>query len=124
MKLLALATPLLALGLVLLLQRMEAWCGRVPRAAGDRRVRASVSRTAPPMRSTMPATSAPSSAATAEGEALEPLLRDPPSPPGYVDPLEGSPTLEDLMEDQARAERSTKAVPGTDADRPQTSDLH
>lgn len=72
----------------------------------------------------MSATTAPSSVATAEGKAVEPLLRDPPSPPGYVDPLEGSPTLEGVMEDQARAEGSTKDVPGTNTGRPQTSDLH
>ena len=70
----------------------------------------------------MSATTAPSSVATAEGEAVEPLLRDPPSPPGYVDPLEGSPTLDGVMEHQA--ERSTKDVPGTNTGRPQTSDLH
>ena len=30
--------------------------------------------------------------AAAEAERIS-LLRDPPAPPGYVDPLEGSPTL-------------------------------
>lgn len=37
------------------------------------------------------------------GEVREPLLRDPPAPPGYVDPLEDDPLLSDLT-DAAREE--------------------
>ena len=108
MKLLALATPLLVLGLVLLLQRMEAWCARVPGAASDRAHRPPGGRTPPTIaRSTMSTTTAPSPAATVEGEVAEPLLRDPPAPPGYVDPLEGNAALEDLVVTTARAEGST-----------------
>ncbi len=32
------------------------------------------------------------------GDAREPLLRDPPPPPGYVDPLEEDPLLSDLTD--------------------------
>lgn len=105
MKLIALATPLLVLGLVLLLQRMEAWCVRAPRAA-DSRLRSPGGRTPHPTRSSMSTTTAPSPAATAE-EAAAPLLRDPPSPPGYVDPLEGNATLEDIVDSTPRTAGSS-----------------
>ena len=98
MKLLALAAPLLVLGLVLLLQRMEAWCTRAPTAAGRIHRPAPGGRTpATTTRSTMRNPAAPSPAATVDEEVAEPLLRDPPAPPGYVDPLSGSSMLEHLV---------------------------
>ena len=42
----------------------------------------------------VPAPPAPPS--THDDHAVQPLLRDPPPPPGWVDPLQGSADLEDL----------------------------
>lgn len=80
MKAVALLTPLLALGLLLVLQRLEAWAEQpVPHI---RR---------PPRRS--PVTTTPSTRPS-DDTPQTPLLRDPPPPPGYVEPLAGS-TAED-----------------------------
>ena len=100
MKALALALPLLVLAPLLLLQRMEAWCTRPSRAI----------RRGPP--SAVPAPHAPNPATTRitmarqtitatsppAADAPEPLLRDPPPPPGYVDPLEEDPLLSELVD--------------------------
>lgn len=113
MKLLALATPLLVLGLILLLQRMEAWCAPVPRAAGDRPVRPRDGPTPSTRRSAMPTSTSASTATTTELDVAEPLLRDPPTPPGDVDPVEDGATLEDLVE--ATREGRSSGVPSTHA---------
>lgn len=54
-------------------------------------------------RQTATASPAPSADAANAADAAEPLLRDPPPPPGYVDPLEEDPLLSDLMEDGGEA---------------------
>jgi hypothetical protein len=108
MKALALALPLFVLATLLLLQRMEDWCARPSRAT--RRgppppVLIPPAPAPPSARTTMArqtATASPAPAADA-ADAAEPLLRDPPPPPGYVDPLEEDPLLSDLMEDGGEA---------------------
>lgn len=98
MKLLSLGTPVLVLGLVLLLQRMEAWSAGVSTAAG-RSQRHRDGRTSPTTTGRTMSTPAAPSSSTAMGEdAAEPLPRDPPAPPGCGDPLEGNATLEHLVE--------------------------
>jgi hypothetical protein len=45
------------------------------------------------------------------GDALPaPIPRDPPSPPGYVDPLEGSATLDEVPEDADDADPPPRAA--------------
>lgn len=115
MKLLSLGTPVLVLGLVLLLQRMEAWSAGVSTAAG-RSQRHRDGRTSPTTTGRTMSTPAAPSSSTAMGEdAAEPLPRDPPAPPGYVDPLEGNATLEHLVEALAGQER-TPALRSADGD--------
>ena len=81
MKAAALLTPFLVLGLLHVLQRLEVWTGssggaRHPRKKEPRMTQQHDGQTEP------------------HGEA--PLLRDPPPPPGYVEPLAGS-SAEDAL---------------------------
>ena len=41
------------------------------------------------------------------------LLRDPPAPPGYVDPLAESPSLEAIRGPEPEGSMATSDVPGT-----------
>lgn len=78
MRAAALLTPFLVLGLLVVMPRLEVWAHRP--AAPVRRPRPKV----PPAMSSTPSPRAdPDSPET-------PLLRDPPPPPGWVEPLEGS----------------------------------
>ncbi len=87
MRAIALVTPLLVLGLLPVLGRMEAWSAQErPRP---------LPRT--PRRRTTDRTRMTDTTTPGEPEPdLGPLPRDPPPPPGYRDPLEGSPVLDDL----------------------------
>ncbi|WP_377642523.1 hypothetical protein [Oryzobacter terrae] len=94
MRAVALVTPLLVLGLLPVLGRMEAW------SVGERtRPRARTPRPRTTVRTRMTATTPPADPELVPG----PLPRDPPPPPGYRDPLEDSPVLEDLV-DPSRGE--------------------
>lgn len=76
MRAAALLTPLLALGLLAVMARLEVWA-QTPTAAP-----------APPQRRNRVMTAPPTDRREAAPEV--PLLRDPPPPPGYVEPLAGS----------------------------------
>jgi hypothetical protein len=107
MKALALALPLLVFAPILLLQRMEAWCARPARPP---RMRPAPPVPVPPVptpstaRITMARQITAPTPAT-DADVHEPLPRDPPLPPGYVDPLEGDPLLSDLRQEGRGADR-------------------
>ena len=54
---------------------------------------------------------APRPATTGAEKVSEPLLREPPAPPGYVDPLRGHPMLEDLAPGSATGEKPADSHP-------------
>lgn len=103
MKLLALGTPLLVLGVIFLLQRLEAWALPSPRSRRGRVAAAAPTRNRPVP---PPATGLPTGrrkmmndqTSPTPDERDGPLLRDPPPPPGYVDPLDESQALRDLSQ--------------------------
>ena len=82
MKAAALLTPLLVLGLLIPMHKLEVWAQRPDVAARRPRRRRRVMTTPPTPRS--------------EVAPEVPLLRDPPPPPGYVEPLAGS-SVDDLF---------------------------
>lgn len=89
MKAVAFLTPLLVLGLLPLLHALEVRMRRTPRPSRARRSRTTRPTTKDPMMTELPA---PEDGA----ELGMPVLRDPPPPPGYVEPLAGS-TAEDTL---------------------------
>jgi hypothetical protein len=99
-KFLALGTPLLVLGAIFVLQRLESWAIPSPRS----RRKALRAAPAAPSAGKSPADPAPPRrrkmmnhpTSPTPDERDGPLLRDPPPPPGYVDPLDESQVLKDL----------------------------
>lgn len=92
MRAVALVTPLLVLGLLPVLGRMEAW------SVGERtRPRARALRPGTTDRTTKRTRMSDTTLPPEPDHDLGPLPRDPPPPPGYRDPLEGSPVLDDLL---------------------------
>jgi len=61
----------------------------------------------------MSAPPAPAPAPTQDENVAKPLLRDPPAPPGYVDPLSGNPTLENLGAQTGTASPFPEARPSS-----------
>ena len=106
MRAVALVTPLLVLGLLPVLGRMEAW------SVGERtRPRARALRPGTTDRTTKRARMSDTTLPPEPEPDLGPLPRDPPPPPGYRDPLEGSPVLDDLRQGLTEG----RGDPGTEA---------
>ena len=80
MKGLAFATPVLVLALLPLLHLLEVWMRHDP--DGDRRRKHRPQRKVPPVCDTP--------AQASEAQVDLPVPRDPPPPPGWVDPLAGT----------------------------------
>lgn len=92
MMAMALLTPLLVLGILPLLHDLEAWMRRDTPPGRDRPPRP---QKGPPMIEQTPPTDG--------ADLVRPVPRDPPPPPGYVDPLAGS-----------TAENTVSSVPAID----------
>lgn len=102
MKAAGLLTPLVVLGLLLVMPRLEVWAQRptVSAIRPRRRVR--------PMTSPAPADT---------DAAKAPILRDPPPPPGYVEPLAGSSAEDTFTQQTSSAQHDepsiTMSTPGS-----------
>ena len=111
MKLLALLTPAAMLGVLWALQRLERWMVRPEATRAHRHPARAAGARHPPaaaaVRGGEPVVAEVGDDALLDpgvgpGTETGPLLRDPPPPPGYVDPLEES----DLLDDPSAAVRT------------------